>query len=87
MFGWLRRSPRSQTDEALAEVAEFKALLENLDQGGLTVDVDFSQVTAAIAEVEALKAGLASSKRESALNCKHYLYLDGEELRTFDGDS
>lgn len=82
MFGWFHRSPRSETEEALAEVAEFKALL-----GGLTVDVDFSQVTAAIAEVEALKAGLASSKRESALNCKHYLYLDGEELRTFDGDA
>lgn len=102
LFGWFRRSPRSETDEALTEVAEFKALL-----AGLTIDVDFSQVTAAIAEVEALKAaladeepikldvdttGIAAAEAEMAkirreCSLEHHLYLDGKELQVFRSDS
>lgn len=75
----------SDAEEAASEVAEFKALLKSFGDKGLTIDVDFSQVTAAIAEVEALKAALTDGDRiKQECKFEHRLILDGKELRIID---
>jgi restriction endonuclease Mrr len=105
LFGAVARLDRGLTPEIL-EVEEFQALLGALKDSKMTIEVDFSQVVDAIAEVEALKAacqsgesdepikvyvdttGVAAAEAElEQLECEHYLYLDGKELRTFMGDS